>query len=183
MQYNFLDTKSNLKKIEEFLSKEYRELNIGRASPLVLDGIMVDSYGSKMPIKNIASISIEDVKTLRIVPWDKGQVKEIEKSIMSSNIGLSTATDDQGIRVIFPELNAENRQKMIKLLKEKLENARITVRKERERTLDDILTKEKENKLTEDERFKGKEELQKIVDTVNKNLEEIFKQKEKEILG
>lgn len=183
MQYNFSNTKNDFKKIEEFLSKEYRELNIGRASPLVLDGILVDSYGSKMPIKNVASIAIEDVKTLRIIPWDKGQVKEIEKAIMTSNIGLSTATDEAGIRVIFPELNSENRQKMVKLLKEKLEDSRIAVRKERERVLDDIQAKEKEGKMTEDERFRGKEDLQKIVDETNKNLEEIFKRKEKEVIG
>ena len=77
MQYNFSNFKTDLKKVEEFLGKEYRELNVGRASPMVLDGVSVESYGSFVPIKNIASISIEDPKTLRIAPWDKNQVKDI----------------------------------------------------------------------------------------------------------
>ncbi|MCF7834391.1 MAG: ribosome recycling factor [Candidatus Pacebacteria bacterium] len=183
MQYNFSNFKIQIKKTEEFLSKEYRELNIGRASPLVLDGVMVDSYGTKMPIKNSASISIEDQKTLRVIPWDKGQIKEIEKAIMVANLGLSTAVDDIGIRVVFPQLTTETREKLVKLLKEKLEDARISVRKEREQAWDEIQKMEKEKKMTEDEKFRGKDELQKIVDEANKNLEEIFSKKEKEVMG
>jgi ribosome recycling factor len=79
MQYNFSNFKNELKKTEEFLSKEYNQLNIGRASPMVLDGINVESYGSFVPLKNVASVSIEDPKTLRIAPWDKNQIKGIEK--------------------------------------------------------------------------------------------------------
>ncbi len=183
MQYNFSTFKEKLSKAEEFLSKEYRELNIGRASPAVLDGVLMDSYGSKVPLKNAASISIEDLKTLRIIPWDKNQIKEIEKAITVSNLGLSTAADDAGIRVIFPQLTTENREKLAKLLKEKLEDARITVRKEREEVWDDIQKKEKEGKLTEDEKFKGKEELQKIIDEANKRLEASFEKKQKEVMG
>ena len=77
MQYNFSGIKTELKKVEEFLSKEYRELNIGRASPAVLDSITVESYGARVPLKNVASMSIEDPKTLRLSPWDKTQVKEV----------------------------------------------------------------------------------------------------------
>lgn len=183
MQYNFSNFKIELKKIEEFLVKEYSQLNIGRASPMVLDGITVDSYGSRMPLKNVASISIEDPKTLRIAPWDKNHVKEIEKSIVSSNLGLSVATDDKGIRVIFPQLTTESRQTLVKLLKEKLEESRITVRKERERIWENVQTQEKEGKLTEDEKFRAKEELQKIIDATNKNLETSFEKKEGEVMG
>src|ERR1035437_2466565 len=109
MQYNFLNFKTELKKVEEFLGKEYNQLNIGRASPMILDGISVESYGSHVPLNTIASISIEDPKTLRIAPWDKTHIKSIEKSIISSNLGLSVATDDLGIRVIFPQLTTETR--------------------------------------------------------------------------
>lgn len=183
MQYNFSNFKTELKKVEEFLGKEYGQLNVGRASPMVLDGINVESYGSYVPLKNVASISIEDPKTLRIAPWDKNQIKGIEKAIVGSNIGLSVATDDLGIRVIFPQLTTETRQNLVKLLKEKLEESRITVRREREIILNDMENKEKENKMTEDEKFRAKEELQKIINETNDNLETIFEKKEKEVMG
>ncbi|MFA6273565.1 MAG: ribosome recycling factor [Candidatus Paceibacterota bacterium] len=183
MQYNFTNFKNELKKVEEFLGKEYSQLSTGRASPMVLDGVSVESYGSYQSIKNVASVSIEDPKTLRIAPWDKNQIKGIEKAIISADLGLSVAVDDAGIRVIFPQLTTETRQKLVKVLKEKLEEARITVRKEREKIWDEIQKQEKEGKMTEDERFRGKEELQKIIDEVNKKLEEVFEKKEKEVLG
>ncbi|KKQ03986.1 MAG: Ribosome recycling factor [Parcubacteria group bacterium GW2011_GWB1_36_5] len=183
MQYNFLNFKTELKKIGDFLSKEYSQLNIGRASPMVLDGVSVESYGSRVPLKNVASVSIEDPKTLRISPFDKNQIKDIEKAIVSSNLGLSVATDNLGIRVIFPQLTTETRQTLVKVLKEKLEEQRITVRRERERIWEDVQAKEKEGKLTEDEKFRAKEELQKIIDEANKNLEASFEKKEKEVMG
>ncbi|MEO5635287.1 MAG: ribosome recycling factor [Candidatus Paceibacterota bacterium] len=183
MQYNFSNFKLELKKIEAFLGKEYTQLNVGRASSMVLDGISVESYGSRVPLKNVANISIEDPKTLRIAPWDKSQVKDIEKAIQAANLGLSLATDDQGIRVIFPQLTTETRGTLVKVLKEKLEEARITVRRERESVLEDVQAQEKEGKLTEDDRFRAKEELQKIVDECNQNLEADFENKEKEVMG
>ncbi|MEI8175072.1 MAG: ribosome recycling factor [bacterium] len=183
MQYNFSQFKIEIKKVGEFLSKEYSQLNIGRASPMVLDGVSVSSYGSYVPLKNVANISIEDPKTLRIAPWDKNQIKDIEKAINASNLGLSVATDDMGIRVIFPQLTTETRQNLVKVLKEKLEEQRITVRRERERIWEDVQAKEKESKITEDEKFKAKEELQKIIDEANRNLEASFEKKQKEVMG
>ena len=183
MQYNFSNFKVELKKVNEFLGKEYSQLNIGRASPMVLDGISVESYGSRVPLKNIANISIEDPKTLRIAPWDKNQIKDIEKAIASANLGLSVATDDLGMRVIFPQLTTETRQTLVKVLKEKLEEQRIAVRREREQIWEDVQAKEKEGKLTEDEKFRAKEELQKIIDETNRNLEASFEKKEKEVMG
>lgn len=183
MQYNFSNFKIALKKVEEFLGKEYGQLNIGRASPMVLDSINVESYGSSMPLKNIASVSIEDPRTLRVSPWDKTQIKGIEKAIMAANLGLSVAVDDSGIRVIFPQLTTESRQSLVKVLKEKLEESRIAIRREREEVVGDIETKQKEGKMTEDEKFRAKEELQKIVTEANDKLEELFERKEKEILG
>ncbi len=183
MQYNFSNFKNELKKVSEFLSKEYSQLSVGRASPLVLDGVSVESYGSYVPLSNVASVSIEDPKTLRIAPWDKNQIKEIEKAIISQNLGLSVATDDMGIRVIFPQLTTETRQKLVKVLKEKLEESRITVRRERENVWDDVQAQEKVGKLTEDEKFRAKEDLQKVIDEANQNLEAIFEKKEKEVMG
>ncbi len=183
MTYNFSDFKNETKKISDFLSKEYGQLNIGRASPMILDGISIESYGSMTSLKNVASISIEDPKTIRIAPWDKNHIKVIEKAIIVSNLGLSVATDDAGMRVIFPQLTTETRQKLVKLLKEKLEESRIAVRQEREKTWDYIQELEKEGNITEDEKFRAKEDLQKIIDEVNNNLEAIFEKKEKEVLN
>ena len=182
MQYNFSNLKNEFKKVEEFLGKEYSQLSTGRASPMILDGISVEVYGAHQPIKNVASISIEDPKTLRINPWDKGQIKGIEKAIMIADLGLSTAVDESGIRVIFPQLTTENRQKLVKVLGEMLEEARITVRRERGNAWDDIQKQEREGTMTEDEKARGKDELQKIVDETNKNLEALFAKKEKEVL-
>ena len=193
MQYNFLNFKTELKKVEEFLGKEYSQLNIGRASPMILDSVSVESYGSYVPLKNVASISIEDPKTLRIAPWDKSQVKMIEKAIIGSNLGLSVATDDLGIRVIFPQLTTETRKTLVKVLKEKLEEQRIVVRRLRETILSEIEEKEPARnathgvagggKMTEDEKFRAKEELQKIINETNDKLEATFEKKEREVMG
>lgn len=179
MSYNFSNFKLEVKKAEDFLSKVYRELNIGRASPMVLDSIVVEAYGDMQPLKNVASINVEDPKTLRIAPWDKTHIKGIEKAIMISDLGLSTAVDDAGVRVIFPQLTTENRTKLVKVLKEKLEDARITVRQVRQDAMSDI----EGSGMTEDEVKRAKDELQKIVDEVNKNLEESFKKKEGEVMS
>ncbi|MBY0376551.1 ribosome recycling factor, partial [Patescibacteria group bacterium] len=168
---------------EEFLLKEYTQLNIGRASPMVLDGVNVESYGARVPLKNVASVSIEDPKTLRISPWDKSQVKDIEKAILASNLGLSVATDEGGIRVIFPQLTTETRGSLVKVLKEKMEESRIAVRRERETVWKDVEAKEKDGQITEDEKFRAKDDLQKIIDETNNNLEAIFEKKEAEVMG
>ena len=183
MQYNFSQFKTDLKKVEDRLSKEYGQIHTGRASPMILDSVLVESYGSHQTLKNVASVTIEDARTLRIAPWDKSQVKAIEKAIIASNLGLSISVDDQGIRVIFPQLTTETRTALVKVLKERLEEARIKVRQERDKVWNDAQAKEKEGKLTEDEKFRAKDELQKIIDEMNKKLESLFDKKEKEIMS
>ena len=175
--YNTTNFKGQLKKVEEWLQKEYSQVHTGRATPMVLDSVMVDSYGAKMPIKNVASVTVEDPKTLRVVPWDKSQIKEIEKSVNASNLGLSVASDSDGVRVIFPMLTTENKEKLVKVLKDKLEDARISVRKERQDEMNKL------DDLSKDETKRGKDEIQKCVDETNKNLEGIFDKKEKEVMN
>jgi len=177
MTYNTQNFKVELKKIEEWLSKEYGQVHTGRATPIVLDSVMVESYGTHMPLKNVAGISIEDPKTLRVAPWDKNQIKAIETAIMGANLGLSVVSDSDGVRVIFPMLTTENRSKLAKVLKEKLEDARISVRKERQTEIDKL------DDLSEDEVKRGKEDIQKIVDESNNNLGAIFTKKETEIMN
>lgn len=175
--YNTTNFKSELKKIEEWLSKEFMQVQTGRATPIILDIVMVDSYGSMMPIKNVASISIEDAKTLRISPWDRNHIKTIEKAIQDANLGLSVVSDGEGVRAIFPMLTTENKIKLVKILKDKLEDARISVRKERQSAIDET------EDLTEDEKKRAKDEIQKCVDEANQNLETIFDKKETDLMN
>ncbi len=177
MAYNTQNLKQELKKVEEWLSREYSQVHTGRATPMVLDSITIESYGARTPLKNSASITIEDSKTLRIAPWDKNQIKDIETAVMSANLGLSVVSDSDGVRVIFPMLTTENRVKLAKILKEKLEDARISVRKERGDEMNKI------GELPEDEAKRAKEDIQKCVDESNRNLEAIFTKKEIEVMN
>ncbi len=174
--YNTQEFKNELQKIEVWLSKEYSQIQTGRATPMVLDSISIENYGSYTPIKNIASISVEDSKTLRIAPWDKNQIRLVEGAINEANLGLSVLSDADGVRVIFPMLTTESKSKLVKILKEKLEDARISVRKERQVEIDKL------EGLTEDEIKRAKEEIQKAVDEVNSNLENIFSKKEGDLM-
>lgn len=183
MAYNFNQFKTRTAEIAEWLSKELSGLRTGRATPAVLDGVSVDSYGTRQPLKAVASVSIEDAKTLRVSPWDKNQVKAIETALSAANLGLSTATDSSGIRVIFPDLTSERRTALIKVTKEKLEEARVSLRKEREKVWNEIVDEEKAGKISEDDKFRGKDDLQKLVDEANAKLEALAEKKEQDLLA
>jgi ribosome recycling factor len=177
--YDINPFKQEIKQAQEWLSKEYSQIHTGRAAPALLDGVMVEAYGATQPLKNVASTTIEDPKTLRVVPWDKGQIKDIERGLYAADLNFSIAVDDSGIRVIIPALTTESRQKLVKIAKERLEEARITVRKARESALNDF----KEAKLPEDMMRNAKDDVQAIVDAANNDLESLFKKKETEILN
>lgn len=179
--YDFKTLESKLTETSEWLKKEYQGLRTGRATPTLLDGVQVDSYGARVPLNQVASISVEDARTLRIAPWDISQIKEIEKAITNANLGVGVSSDEKGVRAIFPELTSERRASLIKLAKDKLEDARQSVRAAREDAWNDIQLKEKEGEISEDEKFRHKEDLQKYIDNENKALEEIFTKKQTEI--
>lgn len=181
MAYNFSKFKSGVDGIEEWLKKEFSLLRTGRATSAILDSITVDSYGTQSPIAHVGNITMEDARTLRVAPWDKTQVKAIEAAITKANLGLSVATDDSGLRIIFPELTGERRAQITKLLHAKLEDARISLRKEREAVLTDFKQKVKDGDMSEDDHFKAKEELQKQVDATNRHFEQLAEKKEAEI--
>lgn len=183
MQYNFSTLKDKLSGTNKWLSQEFSSLRTGRATPALLDNVLVDSYGAKMPVSHVANIGIEDARSLRVTPWDKGQIKEIEKAVAAANLGVSTSPDSTGIRIIFPELTEDRRKTLVKIIKEKLEDGRVAVRMEREKVWTDIQDKVKEGLLSEDDKFRLKDELQKIVDDANKGLEDLAEKKEKEIMG
>ena len=182
MAYDFSNFKKELKRIEEWLTKEFSGVRTGRATPTLLDNITVDSYGSKSPIAHIAGITTEDARTLRITPWDKGQIKEIEKAITAANLGVSLSADDMGLRLSFPELTAERRDLLIKIVGEKIEKAKVSMRGEREKVWNSIQDECKDGAISEDAKFQDKDELQKIVDEENVQLDSMGKKKEKEIM-
>jgi ribosome recycling factor len=181
MNYDFNPFKNELKNIQNWLIKEFSTIRTGMATPTLLDGIKVESYGTLSPINQIANIGIEDARTLKITPWDKSQSKEIEKAITDANLGVGLSTNDQGLRVSFPELTSERRVLLIKTAKDKLENARISLRSERDKVWSDIQDKVKISELTEDDKFYLKDEMQKLVDEIGKELEIMLDKKEKEI--
>ncbi len=183
MAYNFEQLKHAIVETESWLKKEFASLRTGRASPAILDIVTVESYGSRMQINQVAGISIEDVRTIRIVPWDMSQVKAIEKAIIDSNLGLSVSVDDKGVRAIFPELTSERRMSLVKVLKQKTEEAKITLRKERDRVKTDIEAKEKEGGMGEDEKFRHIADMQKLIDEGNAKLEASAEKKETEIMN
>jgi|SRR5271168_1320730 len=183
MNFDFSHLKTRLKEIENWFTKELSQVRTGRASSAILDSVQVESYGSKMPINQLATIVSEDPRTLRIAPWDMGQVKEIEKAIVFSNLGVSVAVDDKGIRIFFPDLTTERRTALVKIAKSKLEEAKVTLRKERDGAWHAIQAKEKEGGMGEDEKFRFKSEMEKIIQETTGVLDKMLERKEKEILS
>lgn len=181
--YDFKVFEQKTAAAKEWLAKEYRGLRTGRATPAILDSITVAAYGSVMPLNQVAHVGIEDARTLRIAPYDASLVKDVERAIVAGNLGVGTATDSAGIRVTFPELTGERRQEFVKMAKAKLEEARTTVRIARDEVWKDIQNREKEGTLTEDDKFRLKDELQKKVDKSNEELQVAFEKKEQEMSG
>lgn len=179
--FNFSDLKTKIGGLEEWLQKEFATIRTGRATPLILDSIMVEAYGSKMAIKELANIVVEDARSLRIEPWDATIGKQIEKAITTSNLGLSIAPFEKGLRVIFPELTSERREQFAKVVRQKLEEARVTLRGLRDKTWNEIQEKEKQGGMGEDDKFRLKDEMQRYIDEANKKLEEMAVKKEEEI--
>lgn len=182
MAHDFKEFRQAAEETLDWLKKEYSSIRTGQATPGILDRISVSAYGSSVPVNQLATISVEDSKTLRIVPWDKDVSKDIDKTIRESNLGLSVALDASGLRVSFPELTGERRAVLSKVVREKFEEARIRIRNEREKSLSQFEKLEKTEGLGEDEKFKFKSALQKQVEEVNQKLEEVAQKKEREIL-
>ncbi len=175
------DITKKLQETKEWLQKEYAGIRTGQASPALLDGVRVESYGSMMPLNQVGSVGTEDARTLRISPWDSSQVASIERAIHDADLGVSVATDSSGLRVVFPELTSERRTQLLKLAKTKLEEARIAVRATRDEIMKHIDKALKDGDLSEDEKFTKKESVQTAVEVANKDLETLFAAKEQEL--
>ena len=182
MAYDFSSFKQKTKATEDWLVKELAGVRTGRATVSFLDGVKVDSYGSMMHISAVANIGTEDPKTIRITPWDRNQTQAIEKAIVLADLGVSVSVDDKGLRVIFPELTGERRLQLAKIAKQKLEESKIALRRERGEIADDLNKKKKDGEMSEDELARSKTEMEKIVKECELHLEEHFAKKEKEIV-
>lgn len=183
MAYDFSNVQKQKETIIEWLKAEYRSIQTGRATPQVLDLVHIDMYGTRTPVAHVGSITIEDPRTIRVAPWDKTVVSAIEKAINEADLGLSVSSDSEGLRVHFPALTTETRTKLVKLLKDRLEDARVRVRALREDTNKDIDAREKDGEYGEDDKRKYREDMQKRVDGANTELEELFQKKEREVMG
>ena len=181
MDYDFKPLDTKLADAKEWLAKEYRSLRTGRASPAILDSVMVSAYGSMTPLKQVGNVSTEDARTLRVSAYDPGVIKDIERAISAANLGVGTSSDGNTVRVTFPDLTSERREQLVKVAKGKLEEARTAVRIARDESWKEIQEREREGTLTEDDKFALKEDLQKKVDAANDGLERAFDAKETEM--
>jgi ribosome recycling factor len=174
--------KPRMEKSIEKLKEEIGKLRTGRANPAMVENLTVEYYGAKSPLKQVASITIPEPRLIVITPWSKDNLVDIEKAVNEAQLGLNPVNDGQVIRIAIPALNEERRNDLVKVLGKYVEEARIQNRQAREEAWDEIQEMVKSGKLAEDSKFKGKEQLQKLIDEYNGKVEEVREKKEKEIM-
>lgn len=179
MYQEFIEkSKINFEKTVTHFKENLGKVRTGRASTALVDNLMVDYYGAASPLKQMASVSVPEPRTIVISPWDKSTLALIEKAIKESDLGLNPMNDGQLIRINIPALTEERRREFVKILNQEAENARVAIRKGREDVWDEIQSLT----IGEDDKFQGKEKLQKVVEEYNMMIEEIRKKKEVEIM-
>ena len=178
---NFTEYKNKIEEIQNWTRKEFSGIRTGAASIAVLDNVSVMAYGTMMPINQLANLGVSDSKSLLVTPFDTSIMKELEKGLSDANLGLSISTSSDGVRLSFPDLTSERRVMLMKLAKEKLEDAKVKLRKERDEVKKEIERLEKDKEISEDERFTKMEELEKMTKEATVSLDAIFDNKEEEI--
>ena len=176
------NTEEKLKKAIDFVMREFSEVRTGRANPSIVEGLHIDYYGTPTMIKQIAAISAADAHMLIIQPWDPTAIAEIEKTILKSNLGLSPSNDGKIIRLSVPALSQERRGELVKILHKKAEEGRVSLRTIRHEAKAVVEKSEKDKLISEDDKFRGVDELQKLVDKYIARIDDILKNKEKEVL-
>jgi len=174
--------KPELEKVINFLEREVAKIRTGRASPSLIEDILVDCFGQKLPLKQLGTISCPNPRQIIIQPWDKSYIEAIEKAVSRSSLGMSPVVDKDVIRLSLPLLSEEHRKNLLKILSEKQEEAKKTIRRWREEAWDKIQEEFKEGKIREDDKFRGKDKLQELIDEYNEKVEKIGERKEKEIM-
>ena len=173
--------KPEMDKANNFLEKELEKIRTGRVSSSLIEDIIVDCFGQKLPLKQLAAISIEGPREIIIQPWDKSYLESIEKAISQSSVVASPVVDKEVVRLNFPQLSEEYRKNLTKIISEKQENARKTVRRWREEAWKEIQQKQREGEIPEDDKYRAKDELQDLIDKYNEKIEEIGERKKGEI--
>ncbi|MBP9997281.1 MAG: ribosome recycling factor [Lachnospiraceae bacterium] len=170
-----------MQKAYDFLLTDYQTIRAGRANPHVLDKVKVDYYGTPTPIQQVGNISVPEARMIQIAPWEKSLIKEIEKAILSSDVGITPSNDGSVIRLVFPELTEERRKELTKEVKKKGEDAKVAVRNVR-RDGNDQLKKMGKDEISEDEIKDLEDSLQKMTDKFIKDIDEAIEAKSKEIM-
>lgn len=173
--------KPELDKVVNFFEGEMAKIRTGRATPSLVEDVIADIFGQKMPLKQLGAISVPEPRQLIIQPWDKSYIEPIERALLQSNIGSSPVVDRDIIRINLPQITEEYRKNLAKILSEKEEEARKTIRKWREQAWGEIQEKTREGKIREDDKFKAKDELQKLVDEYVGKIENMGEKKRKEL--
>lgn len=176
------NTEERMRKSIDALDREYKSVRAGRANAAVLDRVNVDYYGVPTPVQQMAAVSIPEPRTLIIQPWDKSTLKEIEKAILTSEIGINPQNDGTCIRLNFPPLTEERRKEIVKDVRKKGEDAKVAVRNQRRDALDKLKGLKKSNAITEDDEANGEKKIQNLTDKFCKEIDELASLKEKEIM-
>jgi ribosome recycling factor len=179
----YLETaKEDMMATVEFLKGELSALRTGRASPALVENIVVDAYGAPMAVKGVASISVTDAKSLAVEPWDKSLLKAIEEGIRNSGLGINPVNDGKVIRIVMPPMTEENRRNLVKIVGQKEEEARIRIRQTREEYRTMIIKAEEDGEMPEDQKFADMEALDQLSKEFNDKLKVVVAEKEAEIM-
>ncbi|MGE4357012.1 MAG: ribosome recycling factor [Candidatus Omnitrophota bacterium] len=175
-------TEEKMQKTIEVVQREFATIRTSRASPTLVDHIKINYYGTLTPLRQLATISIPEPKLIIIQPWDQSVLSEVEKEILKANLGLTPINDGKVIKISIPPLSKERREELIKVVKKIAEDGRVAIRSIRHEAIEHIRKMEKEKLISEDDSFRNQEEVQKLTDKYIKQVDEILKTKEKEIL-
>lgn len=181
MEFNHIEEKMN--KTISVLTENLSEIRAGRANPAVLNKIKIDYYGTPTPINQVAGISVPEARLIVIQPWDVSILKEIEKEILKSEIGINPNNDGKVIRLVFPELTEERRKEIVKDIKKMAEESKVSIRSIRREGIDEAKANQKEGLITEDELKTAEDKIQKITDNKIAEIDKITEAKEKEVMS
>jgi ribosome recycling factor len=176
------DLETRMQAATDALAREFASVRTGRANASLLDGVRVEAYGNLTPINQLATVSVPDARTIMIQPWDASQMKEIEKGIAKSDLGLSPSNDGKVIRLTVPTLTEERRKQLAKQIGKFAEDARVAIRNARREANDKLKALAKDKKVSEDEERRGHDQIQKTTDRFTSRIDELAKKKEQEVM-
>ena len=178
----YADSRDRMKKVIENLEREFKRVRTGRASVALLDGIRVDYYGTPTPLNQIATLTVPEPRSITIQPWDATVIGDVEKSILKSELGLTPMNDGKMVRINIPPLTEERRRDLVKVVRKMAEESKVALRNIRRDSNEMLKDLKKDKAISEDEQFRGQDEVQKITDEFIKQAEAVYAGKEKEIL-